>query len=59
MTKEQIRERLAKCHKEELSLNKQMGAIGKHIGFLERRKAKLAKLVSKNMKYRNSLIAKL
>jgi len=59
MTTEQIRERLLVLHKAEDELNKKMGAIDAQIKGLSKDKAKLAKQVSSNMRYRNILISKL
>lgn len=59
MTTEQIRERLLLLHKEEDELNKKMGSIDAQIKGLNKDKAKLAKQVSSNMRYRNTLISKL
>ncbi len=59
MTTEQIRERLLLCHQAENSINKELSRLDKVIKDANKKKTALAKRVSKNMKYRNSLIAKL
>lgn len=59
MTTEQIRERLLLCHQAEDEINKRMGRIDAQIKGLNKDKAKLAKQVSSNMRYRNTLILKL
>jgi len=51
-----LNERLKSAHELENGYNKELSDIDKQIRHLERRKTKLAKLISKNMKYRNSLI---
>lgn len=48
--------RLKEAHDLEDTYNKEMSKIDKQVRHLMRRKQKLAKLISKNMKYRNSLI---
>jgi DNA repair ATPase RecN len=59
MTKEQIRERLLQLHRSENALNKEMSKIDFEVRQLGKKKAKLQKMVSSNMKYRNQLINKL
>jgi len=59
MTTEQIRERLLLLHKAEDELNRKIGSIDAQIKGLNKDKAKLAKRVSSNMRYRNTLISKL
>lgn len=59
MTTEQIRERLLLLHKAEDELNRKIGSIDAQIKGLTKDKAKLAKQVSSNMRYRNTLISKL
>lgn len=55
----ELRDKLSQLHKGEDELNKQIGLIDKQIAQLLKQKLKLAKLVSKNMKYRNLLISQL
>lgn len=59
MTKDQVKTKLKKLHEDEDKLNKQMGKNNKQIAHLQKQNVKLAKSVSKNMLYRNSLISKL
>jgi len=59
MTQEQIREKLFNCHKTENDYNREMAKLDLQIKSIEKRKAALARKVSKNMRYRNSLIEKL
>lgn len=59
MTNEQIREKLATCKIAENAINKQMSAENYKIKEAKKKIKKLAIQVSKNMKYRNSLIDKL
>lgn len=56
MTEEKIRTRLADAKKLGLVYNKEIGKLDKVIRDSKKRKAKLAKMVSKNMLYRNNLI---
>lgn len=59
MTIEQIRERLILCHQAENEINRKMSVLQATIKHSEKEKKKLALQVSKNMRYRNSLINKL
>ena len=59
MTNEKIRERLEECRKAENKLNKEMSRLSYEIKVAYKKKMKLAIRVSKNMKYRNSLINQL
>lgn len=54
-----IRERLQDLHDQEHTFNVDMGRIDNEIKALLKKKAKLAKRVSNNMKYRNQLINRL
>lgn len=54
-----IRNKLKNLHEQENELNKQMGKLNGQIKALQKKKDKLAKQVSNNMRYRNSLINKL
>lgn len=56
MTTQQIRERLLKLHAEENDMNKEMGKHNRTIKECQRKKLKIAKRISSNMKYRNKLI---
>jgi hypothetical protein len=56
MTTQRIRERLLKLHAEENDLNKEMGKITFAIKECQKKKLKIAKRISSNMKYRNKLI---
>lgn len=58
-TKEQILGKLKECHQQEDDLNKLISGIDKQIDQLQKSKIKTAKLISKNMKYRNILISQL
>lgn len=55
----EIKEKLQQLHKGEDLLNVEIGNIDKEIKQLLQKKKKLAKSVSKNMKYRNLLTSKL
>lgn len=55
-TREQTLEKLKRAHEQEDEFNREMGAIDKLIREQNKRKDKLKRLVSKNMKYRNTLI---
>lgn len=59
MDTEQIRNRLIKLHEEENDMNKQMGKINHSIRELEKKKAKIRKMISHNMLFRNKLINQL
>lgn len=59
MTKEQVREKLLKCHEQENELNKKIHKLDIIISHSNKEKRILAKKVSKNMLYRNQLISKL
>lgn len=59
MTTQQIRQRLLLCHQSENELNREIGKLDNTIKDARKKKIKLAKAVSKNMRYRNSLILKL
>ncbi len=59
MTTEQIREKLLVLHKKEDELNRKIAKADNTIKGCRKEKEKWAKQVSKNMKYRNSLINKL
>lgn len=54
-----IRNRLKTLHDQENDLNKEMGKIDHQIKLLKKKKAKVARRVSKNMLYRNRLINQL
>ena len=56
MTTEQIREKLLKLHSEENEMNKEMGKQNYQIKLCQKKKLKIAKQISVNMKYRNKLI---
>lgn len=59
MTKEDLKQRIKLCKQAETALNKEIGKLDKIIKTAEIKKAKLAKHVSMNMLYRNSLIENL
>ncbi len=59
MTQERIRQRLREDREAERLLNIEMGQVDKQIRVLNRKKAKLARNVSKLMKNSNELIAML
>lgn len=59
MTTEQIRVKLLQLHKQENEMNKMISTYDKQIKDLEKKKYKVAKMISSNMKYRNILINKL
>jgi hypothetical protein len=48
--------KIQELHEKENELNREIGKIDKEIKLLQKRKVKLAKQVSANMKYRNKLI---
>jgi len=54
-----LRERLANAHKLEREYNIEIGKVDIQIKLLKLRKKKLARMISKNMKYRNKLINEL
>jgi hypothetical protein len=54
-----IKDRLLKLHEEEDVMNVEMGKIDKQIKLLGKRKSKLSKRISENMKFRNRLINQL
>lgn len=54
-----IRTKLKTLHNQENDLNKQIGKIDGQIKLLNKKKAKIAKQVSHNMRYRNRLINQL
>jgi hypothetical protein len=54
-----IQEKLTRAHEQERILNTEMGKIDKQIRELIKRKHTLRHKISRNMKYRNTLIAKL
>lgn len=56
MISEKTRERLNNLHEEENAINKEMNAVGFQIKTLQKKKAKLAKRISHNMRFRNKLI---
>lgn len=56
LTRERIKEKLIMLHEQENGFNGEMGKIDKQIQLLAKRKEKLARMVSKNMKHRNQLI---
>lgn len=56
MTTDQIREKLLKLHTEENEMNKEMGGYNRTIKDCQKKKLKIAKQISANMKYRNKLI---
>jgi hypothetical protein len=57
--KEKILQRLKKAHEQENAYNKEISTCNYQIKQATARKKKLAKFVSANMKYRNSLIKQL
>lgn len=59
MITEKIRQMLLELHKQEDNMNREMGKISKQILELEKKKQKLAKRISGNMKFRNQLINRL
>lgn len=59
MTQQQIREKLSSCHKTENGYNKEMAKLDLQIKGIIKRKISLARKISKNMRYRNSLIERL
>lgn len=54
---EKIRTKLEQAHEQENEFNKEMNAVSFQIKQLEIKKAKLARRISKNVKYRNLLIS--
>jgi|HubBroStandDraft_2_1064218.scaffolds.fasta_scaffold00002_22 hypothetical protein len=56
VSKEKVRLQLIRAHEQENTLNKEMGKIDKQLRVLQLRKDKLARLVSKNVRYRNRMI---
>lgn len=56
---EQIRRKLIELHQHEDYFNKEVGNIDKQILLLQKRKTKLTKSISANMKFRNKLIEQL
>jgi hypothetical protein len=56
MIDDKTRKRLEQLHEQENELNAEMSKINNQIVQLEKRKAKIARRVSNNMKYRNRLI---
>lgn len=59
MNTEQLKEKLLQLHRQENVMNKEMSKIDRQIFDLEKKKTKISKMVSSNMKYRNTLINKL
>lgn len=59
MITEKLRQRLLELHQQEDEMNREMGKISKQIFELEKKKQKLAKRISGNMKFRNQLINRL
>ncbi len=59
MTTEKIREKLLQLHRQENDMNKLISDYDKQIKVSEKKKTKVAKMISSNMKYRNQLINKL
>ena len=59
MSTEQLKEKLLQLHRQENVMNKEMSKIDRQIFDLEKKKTKISKMVSSNMKYRNTLINKL
>lgn len=59
MTTEQVKEKLLTLHVKEDSMNKEMSVCDKQIRQLILKKTRLAKKISRNMKFRNLLINKL
>lgn len=59
MNQEYIRSKLKTLHEKEKELNKEMGKIDYQIKTLSKKKVKIAKQVSNNMRYRNRLINQL
>lgn len=59
MTKDEIKEKLLQLHRQENGMNKLIGKCDKIISLEQKKKKKLANMVSSNMKYRNQLIQKL
>lgn len=58
MTIEKIRKKLLHLHTKEDELNREIGNLDKAIRKAQKTKLKIAKQVSNNMIYRNSLIEK-
>lgn len=54
---EKIRTKLEQAHEQENEFNKEMSVVSFQIKQLVIKKAKLARQISKNMKYRNLLIS--
>lgn len=59
MTLEKIRLKLLELHQQEDEMNCEISSIDKQIRLLEKKKQKLAKRISGNMKFRNRLINEL
>ena len=55
---EKVRRLLKESHKTEKSYNKEMGLIDKQIRYLNKKKSKLSKNISSQMKFRNRVIKK-
>lgn len=58
-TKEQIREKLKVEHERENLMNKELRKLDNIISHAKKKKLKIAKKISSNMKYRNKLISML
>jgi len=59
MTQEQIREKLLKLHTEEKPMSHELSRLDFQIKLALKKKAKIAKMISANMKSRNYWINKL
>jgi hypothetical protein len=59
MTKEQLKQRLKECHEREDALNKELSRCHNLILVTQDRKRSLARKISKNMIYCNSLIKRI
>lgn len=59
MTLEKIRLKLLELHQQEDEMNYEIGDIDKQIRQLKKKKQKLTKRISGNMKFRNRLINEL
>lgn len=56
-TEEKIRLKIATTHEQENDYNRKIGGLDNLSKYIKHEKAKLTKMVSKNMKYRNLLIS--
>jgi len=59
MTQEQIKNKLLQLHRKENEMNKVLSNLDKQMKDAQKKKNKVAKMISSNMKYRNTLINKL